>query len=433
MSNKLENKFKEQLENYEAPHDGSAWDSFEKKLDAKAATSGNSNILKTVVAVGILTVASVGIFFYSSDSNDVETKYTKESTVEEKVESKETENDSENYQGIKEKTDQNLEESKSDVNIASDDKTSDKESKDSSPVNEGKESELSEGRNTVTSEEQDKTHKVDKEHGNTEENSNKEDTKIKRRFVSGVVSEKEVCKGEYITIENNHDEGFVRLLFGITDLTIPPKQFTKLKVDQSGVLNFIDNEEKSIEKVQIIAHELPEVDFNYEANVYEKGVPIVELRAFGSFDKYIWTLNGNKKAEGKVAGVNIYDKGEHIFKLEVVDHNGCKGSSSRDIRVEKDYNLMAPSAFSPQSNDRRKNTFIPYALTERDVQFEFVVIDPKTHAVVFKSNDKNNPWDGRDQRTGKMTPAEKVYMWKVHIQNPLPEEKAIYAGSVVHD
>lgn len=432
MSKKLENKFKEQLENYEAPHDGSAWESFEKKLDSKA-TSGNSKILKTAVAVGVLTVASVGIFFYSNDSNDIETKYTKESTVEEKVKPNKAESDF-----VEEKTEQKSEKGASEVKIASEDKTTKKDDGGSITENIDKNAEsgnnqVKEEKDTATSEESNESSKADQKQNKTDENSNTEDTKVKRRFVSGVVSTKEVCKGDYITVENNHEEGFVRLLFGRTDLTVPPKQFTKLKVEDSGVLTFIDGEEKTIEEVQIKANELPEVDFSYEANVYEKGLPIVELRAFGSFEKYIWKLNNDKKAEGKVAGVNIYDKGEHIFKLEVVDHNGCKGSNSRNIRIEEDYNLMAPSAFRPQSSDRRKNTFIPYALTERDVEFEFVVIDPKTHAVVFKSNDKDNPWDGRDQRTGKMTSAEKVFMWKVHIENPRPGEKAIYAGSVVHD
>ena len=76
---------------------------------------------------------------------------------------------------------------------------------------------------------------------------------------------------------------------------------------------------------------------------------------------------------------------------------------------------------------------MPYSLTERDVKFQLTIVDPITNEVVFESSDAKNTWDGVHQKTGVMTPAGKAYVWKVQIFNPLPNERPIYKGTIIHD
>ena len=93
---------------------------------------------------------------------------------------------------------------------------------------------------------------------------------------------------------------------------------------------------------------------------------------------------------------------------------------------------MAMNAFKPNDGDPRNKAFIPFSLTQRDVDFTLSIIDPKDNSVVYTTSNVKEPWDGVDHRTGKMTPVGKVYIWKVQIDNPLPNERPIYAGTVIH-
>ena len=74
---------------------------------------------------------------------------------------------------------------------------------------------------------------------------------------------------------------------------------------------------------------------------------------------------------------------------------------------------------------------MPYALTIREVRFELVILDPDNGAVVFKTSDAQNAWDGIDMRNGQLIPAQKAYIWKVVLQDALPNEKTTYTGTIV--
>lgn len=265
-------------------------------------------------------------------------------------------------------------------------------------------------------------------------NNEKDNTpsETKRRFVAGTITKNEICEGDYIKIQNNDQEGgVVRIKAMKTDLTIPAGQFTEIKLPSSDYIYFLNEQGEVIERKQIIVHATPEVDFTFEANLYESGLPVTFFDAYGSFKKYEWDFGNGQKATGAETQVSFYSKGDFDVQLKVTDHNNCTTTKTRKVEIEKEYNLMASNAFRPNDHDIRTRTFMPYALTQRDVNFELVIVDPKTHAVIFKSKDASKGWDGTDQRTGQMTKANTTYVWKVHLENPEPGEKAIYMGTVV--
>ena len=73
---------------------------------------------------------------------------------------------------------------------------------------------------------------------------------------------------------------------------------------------------------------------------------------------------------------------------------------------------------------------MPMALTVRDVQFNMIIIDPKSGNVVFETNNASNGWDGIDKNTGQMTRPNTAYIWKVVLQNPEPGERSEYSGTI---
>jgi hypothetical protein len=73
---------------------------------------------------------------------------------------------------------------------------------------------------------------------------------------------------------------------------------------------------------------------------------------------------------------------------------------------------------------------MPFCLNERNVKFNLTIIDPKDNTVVFTSNDPSKPWEGTDQRTGRIFPAYKTFIWQVQLEETMPGERGIYNGTV---
>jgi hypothetical protein len=99
--------------------------------------------------------------------------------------------------------------------------------------------------------------------------------------------------------------------------------------------------------------------------------------------------------------------------------------------VREDYNLLAPTAFRPSSNDPRNNHFMPFALTQRSTGFELMIIDPETGRTVFKSTSAENAWDGTDMNSEQADKVNKSYIWKVKLIQPERGEKSEYSGTIL--
>jgi hypothetical protein len=126
-----------------------------------------------------------------------------------------------------------------------------------------------------------------------------------------------------------------------------------------------------------------------------------------------------------------FNKGNYTLSVETSNDMGCREKSIETFYVGEDYNLLAVNAFEPLSQDARKNTFIPYALTQRNTPFRMVILDPNDGGIVFETSDALLPWDGIDKRSGKLANTNKAYVWKVNILKPEPGEKSDYLGTVV--
>jgi gliding motility-associated-like protein len=96
----------------------------------------------------------------------------------------------------------------------------------------------------------------------------------------------------------------------------------------------------------------------------------------------------------------------------VVKNNttGCSSSQNRTVNIENGYDMFAPNAFTPNNNGGNE-TFIPKALLGWDIQFEMVILN-NFGKIIFKTSDKNNPWNGRLNNKGQLLPAGN-YLWQV--------------------
>lgn len=175
----------------------------------------------------------------------------------------------------------------------------------------------------------------------------------------------------------------------------------------------------------------PKIILDADAINYEDGTPRIHVSAETMVSDINWNVNGTVINRKNKSFDLLAFKGQTYTITAEGQLDGCKTTEKIKITANEDYNLLAVNAFNPQSRDERNATFMPYALTIRDVRFDLVILDPDNGAVVFKSSDAQNAWDGIDQRNGQMVPAHKAYIWKVVLQQTLPGEKSTYTGTIV--
>ncbi len=184
--------------------------------------------------------------------------------------------------------------------------------------------------------------------------------------------------------------------------------------------------EKSSDQI-IVVLESPEVSFDWDFVGDPMEASLVKLKGHSdNITKWTWTVSDGRTFSGPSPEVKFTRKGNYEVRLVVENENGCQGSVSNDIVIDKDYNLLAPTAFTPDG-DGRNDEFMPVALTVLRTQFVMRVYDRST--LIFETSQADMKWNGISQRTGKQC-LNGAYVWYVKTVNDVGDQEE-YTGTVV--
>lgn len=166
----------------------------------------------------------------------------------------------------------------------------------------------------------------------------------------------------------------------------------------------------------IVIHEAPEAAFDPFHRTYENTVPTVhfENRSQGG-KSYLWDFGDGNTSTAAHPDHVFKKKGTYTVELKVTNGKGCVDRTSTQVTIEKDYDLLAPKAFSP-NGDGVDDLFIPEALKTLGAGFHLSVFDPATGALVYETNDPTRPWNGRLNNKGD-TCAPGDYTWMVDMKD----------------
>lgn len=424
MKDKLENSIKESLKEYEMPYDANAWASMSKRLDQTMPTTPKSN-LKWYLggAAAVAVIATTIAIWNNTDTNstkkiEASQQSTSQSSVNENLEitNLEAQNTTSKNSTITEVS-PNSEVNSSNQNGSIENIDANKE-------------------NTASTNSPQNSLKGTLNQTNTATNSSSPvstDVKPTSKKVE-VQPVSNICFGETTSISNKND-----VILYIQD---PSGNKTSIKASKTlsfspenegkHTIGYMENGQfKEVETFHVLNS--PKVDFSIDDQTkYENGLPTVHLSTSSIGTSFVWNFEKQQGNEnGKDVSVHYFNKGTYSVSLTVQGTNGCTAVESKTIRIEDDYNLLAVTAFDPLSNDIRKSSFMPYALTQRTVDFNLIIIDPKDGATIFESNDATNTWKGIDKRNGQLVDANKTYIWRVTIDNPVKGEKSEYKGTII--
>lgn len=241
------------------------------------------------------------------------------------------------------------------------------------------------------------------------------------------------CQGEVFEWVNpNGTSLFLKSPSGKTT-EIKSKEKVKIQLNDAGTYSlgkYTKNGFEEKHSFKIKANPSINLAIENELN-YENGLPILKS-SVETFDSRIsWFVNNiGTDNGGKTANLTVYNKGRYEISVSVVNDFGCETTETKSFISHDEYNLLAVNAFNPNSNDNRNNTFMPFALKQRNTPFKLIIIDPNDGGIVFESSDASSAWEGIDKRDGKLVNPNKLYIWKVTLSSPEKGEKSEYKGTI---
>lgn len=412
MSQKLEKLFKESLQNEEAAFDPKAWSAMEARLNQTMPVSPVSSILKwTGISAVVLGVVGTALWLGNSEekktTNKVEKTIVESPKQADNIQLSEVKTDNKNPQQVvvapiqenEQPTPEKVEKSNSSVIVAQKEKAESVKANPAVQV-EPKDQEPKQEKILITQ------------------------TETKPVLLPKIGAK---CQGEKITINNTNEVPLVLSAPNGLPVKVNPGQKKEIRLEDFGLYSISGGNKSYSFGVSATPKSLIE---QTESMFYEEGVPTYTFFTPDNTSSATWTIDGRVVGKGKDVNVNLFKAGTHQLKLNLVNDAGCQSSSLKNILVQEDYNLLAPSGFSPDRLDARVSTFMPVALKERNSGFNLIIIDPQSGAVVFQSDDASFGWDGIDGRNGQPAPSNSMFIWKVVLEKPLPGEKSEYRGTI---
>jgi len=418
MNKNIDELIKSALEGHEMPYDNNAWNSFEKKLNKPNAPIKPFKFwFFGTSIIAVITISSL-LYFSSIQEEKSDKPVEKKTEVIEKSNSQSTTSKKTKSEKTKEIQDEKI--SSNELEAKEDDKKETKTNLILQEVNE------------VLVKEITKDLKIDEEITTPK----KENSVITKKVTEpDVPSFSNKCLGENLKVINKNDESMTLIFPSGKKVSVAESATENIKLSEEGKYELLVNsKQKETYNSFFSVFENPKASLLVEDELnYETGLPIIRGEVQTFEETINWKVDkvvSASSSKAKTADFYFFEKGQ--FELEVIVSNdkGCSSTEIKTIIISEDYNLLAVNAFNPLSDDRRKNTFMPYALTKRNSAFSLIIIDTDNGGIVFESSDASNPWDGIDKRNGQLVNKNKAFIWKVTLSSPEKNEKSVYKGTI---
>jgi hypothetical protein len=430
MKDKIEHKLKDLLQNQELPYNTAAWDSMKQALDAKMPVTQPMNWYKWLLGGAAITVIAVSSYFFIQKDKSIPRQTATTTKIEkptqpaqqEKVNTPQNTSENSNLSSVTSKSTVKSDLSQTDSKLIA--STNDDVTKMTSILEQ----------NIVVEE-------VVMDQTDLEPSSEKKEItdvispnqKEELTTNSTLITAVNMCLGERQLLENKNDFAVSVFKQNSNQLiaTIEAKKSMSFEAKEQGTYLLVEKNKPVVEGANSFeVKNSPKPTLEIESEIrYEKGVPTLKASTDAS-NSVQWTVNNLELNSTKSEiDFNPFKAGNYIVSLKTLNE-GCIVSQTSKVNIDEDYNLLAVNAFNPNSFEPRNQTFIPFALTQRDVKFTLLILDPKDGGVMYQTEDASQPWNGIDKRTGQLAPSNQAYIWKVRIANPLPGESTEYKGTI---
>ena len=427
MKDKIEHKFKELLENQELPYDSAAWDSMSKLLDQKAPVVKPTNFYRWLLGGAAITAIAISSYFIINSIEKTEGQKNTASNV--KTQSDKTKNSTEqkvenNLRNVDQKkttSNLNVNANPNETAVVELDPIQTNTNNSNEPIVQDKQSQKNSSNEIVQTKNQASPIVSQPSDVTTYYQENNSET-------HSIVC-KNVCVGEAQTLENTNDFN-VDIVYqntGKVVATISAKSKVSFEAKVEGNYS-IKSTSILLSSFDVISGIKPSLEVE-STITYNKGVPTLKASAIAE-SGLSWIVN-NKAVNSSANEIEITPFKAGTYSISVsTKENGCTVVNSQDVQISENYNLLAVNSFEPSSFEPKRQSFMPFALTQRDVKFTMIILDRRDGGLVYKTSDASMPWNGVDMRSGQLVNSGQDFIWKVQLVNPLPGESSEYKGII---
>lgn len=393
---------KEKLESFEVPFNEAHWADMEAKLNKNKVAKITKAIFGTAAIVAIVIVSAI----YFTESSSEKTNETSTIIVEKAQPTTATNQPTEEVKPTKKSA---AIKSKSNTALINELTKSEQTEENDLNVSE----KISSTDNVIENKTQNET--------TTEKQNSIEPEKTQVRFevfnpivcLEQLVYFKAYAEGNDLIYNWNFGDG-------TTSDEIHPKHTYKadgiydvtLSVTNSKTKKTYTNTQNSVVTILPIAKQ----DFNYTEQSLQNDknkvkYPYTTLSVDAKNVKaFVWDA-GNGKISTESTPAFLFEKaGVYPIKATFTHQSGCEVTFTKNIEVQQNFDLLAPTGIEPNNANKERATFLPKALYTWDIKFEIVITD-KFGNEVYTTTDNKKPWNGKLNNAGEVLP-EGVYVWK---------------------
>jgi gliding motility-associated-like protein len=220
---------------------------------------------------------------------------------------------------------------------------------------------------------------------------------------------------------------------GTNDAACNPHHCFNTAGSYSITLTLTDgNSCKNSASAVVNVYPIPNADFSADpqpATILEPSVQFYDATTGAIIAGWSWNFGdylSSSNASSLSNPVHVFsDTGSFAVQLAVLSDHGCRDTTVEIIRVDDDYALYVPNAFSP-NGDGTNDVFKAVGVGVKE--FKMYIFDRWGNQVFF-SDKLDIGWDGRFQSKGEEIVQEDVYVWKIEARN-VKNEKKILSGIV---
>ena len=209
-------------------------------------------------------------------------------------------------------------------------------------------------------------------------------------------------------------------------------EFSAQSVNDLTLYAQIQTEKMAIktDRAQMKVNEVPSAKFSWnKENLSNDLIPFIAFKAEEEDGvTYNWDFgnSSNNTAQGSQVKHYYANKGMYNVTLHAKNESGCVATSSQVIGVNDNFNLLAPTSFSP-NNDGLNDTWLPATLKHFQYEFTLEIMD-KNNNVVYNTSDAYEPWDGRVN--GKLAERGDFFFWRAFVNHKGEDLVNEYGGRI---
>lgn len=173
--------------------------------------------------------------------------------------------------------------------------------------------------------------------------------------------------------------------------------------------------------IWVDAYPQPKADFKFlPEKPVENTDEIIFTNTSNGENQTEWTWyfadHSATKLKGQTARYLFKEAGNYPVVLVVKNGWGCSDTTIKSMRIEEDFNVFIPNAFTP-NGDELNDVFVPVL---RGVKFYALSVFDRWGTLLFETAELNKGWDGTYKGVASK---QDVYVWKMSVSSKSGEQK----------